>query len=537
MNKNAFFDLSLSDSSSSEEGENSVEATLFETLFNEVVLARQMNQFDPEARRLDRLVVALATDIHDQRALERHLNGINRYLHENIEQTLQGVLLAKMLINCKHYVATRLSDEIDEDELQFAMTKTLSINQIMSRIAPKLELLHHNTNEPGIVRIEYDGQVIAFFKAGILRQQNDQFLHEFYSQIQKQVQFDDAVSDLFPTSTPIAIAVAQIHSNHNEPLFFSTTEREQNLFYEHSVSTDASEYSDWACIHGGIQAALSPWNHEQQSLSSLLIMLSMVLILGGRDVRENGIMAGGTIIDFEDFLEVKTNFPDIHIPFIAGHSHLKPEVGHWHMLAEYLKQLDLSQIVTFMEQYPYKSGSTVDSVLSLCQGERRDKLRTEYVYRRPSFSPDKLLSREQVTLCQKNIKKLRSIVDKICQQKKVDTTLFKLIASFDPRWEQQVFQLDAMRHSIEDGSENNFYDAKTIKQYSKSVGANRRSPELLAGNIARTPSPTMNQAELFELFVSSTGTILEKANIDNLARSLDAIDLLGETTGLKVFTK
>lgn len=537
MNKNAFFDSSSSEASSNEDSDSTEATTLFETLFHDNVLAEQMNQFDPEAFRLNRLIECVAADIYDEEFLARHIDNINRYLQENIEQTMQGLLLAKMLISCKHYVAIKLMNQIDADELQFSIVKTQTINKILSRVAPKLILVHHNPDEPGVVRIEHEGQVIAFFKVGALRQQNDEFLHQFYLHLKKQMQLDDTVAELFPASAPIAIALAQIDfpegSDRKEALYFSTIERKKNNFYEHCVNTEASQYSDWACVSGGIQAALPAWDHEGQPFQNFLMMLSVILILGGRDVRENGIMANGTIIDFEDFLEAKTYFPNIHIPFIANFSHKQPELGHWHILADYLKQLDLKQIANFMKDYPYEIETIFESPLNLCRGEEVDLQRREYVYPMPTFRTNKLLSREQITLCTTNIKKLMLIVENICEEKEVNTTLFKLIARFDPRWEKQVFQLDAIRHSIEYGTENCFYDPATIKAYSKSVGANRRSPELMAGNIARTPSPTMNQTELFEAFLSSAGTIIEKANIDNLARSLDAVDVSKEIDATK----
>jgi len=312
-----------------------------------------------------------------------------------------------------------------------------------------VRLFHLDVTELGTVQVEYKGQVVGYFKPGVDRQQKDMLLVNLVRHLQESMPSTAKSPPLFAESFPAKFAFCDIELRSGvklpaEDKFRISFCDSFGDYLEKVISVSVNSLG-FHCMEGGMQKALPKWQPKKASSEHLLFMMSVVLVLGGRDLKPDGIKGHLTIIDFEDFLERKFNefrkrHADLHIPFHRLFSGTIVTVGDWDQLLAEWHQVDIDHLVAFVkgqqyshhESVPYKNKDANHCICSSV-GDARE----EYVVRSPQFSEGSLLSDEQIAYLKENLPRLCDAIKKCSAI--TDATLFDLIAHYDPLWAKEEF--------------------------------------------------------------------------------------------------
>lgn len=461
-----------------------------------------------------------------------------KQLNQEIQSILNGktgIKRALLSLGLRQCISLLIREEIDfQDDLE-------AYTHFLEKLLPKITELnsyefYHMAKHCGVVEIheKNTGAIVAYYKAGHHQQQSSQFLYELYQYLAKKMELPSDVEPAFPPCQPFDVLLSEVKLKGNlkfsdddvisfmvrhKKNFPSGTRRCEEKYYFSEVDpTENLKTKAW--LSGGIMPAipkLPKWEqrftkHERASLH-MLIKLCFILMLGGRDVKSDGL--GGNVseifFDMEDYLNIKPNKTNLHIPYMVDINSVKISKEDLVEMRAFMAKINIGDVIEqFIKKWKYDDfynqnefpteGVSEDN--GGCVVDIKEDDRQEYADKKPKFSDNCILSESQITNFKvyfgRLIKALDTMIEEYESRDKMnETTVFHFIELFDPEWAKFELQLRKAFDEVLSGPKSNTSNGQS-KEWSSllhSVESYIRSklpPSAVNGHCDRRPLPSVD---------------------------------------------
>lgn len=426
----------LSDSSDSENNEKS--SSMFSEGFVDLPIYNRLDETAWEALSVIITGYCGTLNFNGDDRIDR--DDFSSWLEENLKNFNTDFDRARFCLVVQQYFYHKVLEYDLDDE-----KKESKIPEFLKAVLP-IRLLHHNVERLGVIEFEYEGKIVAYIKAGVERQQQDAFLVRLDQFLRDAMRLDNDFPPLFPESIPVQIAFSDIQLKENQKLPVDDKIRIgcRDHFDNESLKVlSVANNTDGRVrlLSGGMQAALPNWEPQRASNIELLQLTSVMLLLAARDLKEDGIKGTITVIDCEEFLEKKTNLPDLNIPAHFLFSDRQPKRDDWQKLWDCWSRVDENLLEKFMTQQRFNHRESMvhkdmDQLNCLCKIKKTH--RTNYVDANPDYVEGAILSQEQIKYLDSNLQRLKEAIKECAANPPCD--IFGLLKALHPKWAESETQ-------------------------------------------------------------------------------------------------